>query len=475
MPTSGFYNPASDPPCYSPRMTRAAALALRTAGTLRENCVVVITDGPTIGPSATVTEIELNPTSPTELGQTARVHTTYDNDAWTGIYDIDLGTGTITQLTDNLGNTAKDVDAGAPTVHTQFPWGNVNWRDNYVEDSTLTGANTQVGLITGNSIRESNINFTGKTAGTWDSSIFVAATITTAASSFTVTRAKIHNSTITASAGTTTLLQDDLYVHQSTLTLGPANYTAFRGELSNHTYSNTGATGLMTVTDSVLDNITINRAAGSTGAMAIVSDSKLSGGGTYTQAAGGAAGTFGITSSEFTFSNVTQNGSGSLSFFRVKVTTSNISNTAAALRTLQIQDSDLYSFTVTQQKTLNAGFDSVNNLEGSTGTLNLLGAGGAAGTQAAIIGSEISGNSTVNITDQNTGAGAALWFSHVENQSTLNIASGGSYLNGRIGTSAVVNTGAFSHNGTIIEINGTTTLTAANVNRLRNKSFSDVI
>src|SRR5687768_10951456 len=111
MATGQSFNPQ----CYPPRMTRAEALARRAAGTLKENCVVVITDGPTIANVITgtsATETELNPTSPTSLGLTARVFTTFDDSAWSGIYDIDLGVaGSITRLSDNLGNTAQDTDA----------------------------------------------------------------------------------------------------------------------------------------------------------------------------------------------------------------------------------------------------------------------------------------------------------------------------------------------------------------------------
>lgn len=175
MGTRAHFDKPADDPCYDPRMTRAQAIARRTAGTLRENCVVVITDGPTIGTpgNTSITEIELNPTSPTELGLTARVHQTFDNSAWEGIYDIDLGvSGSITRLTDSSQNTAVDNDADSPTVHTQVPWhlgttiGGV-WRDNYFEDAVLTAADTVVApkSVTNSRFINTTMDFTGWTTG----------------------------------------------------------------------------------------------------------------------------------------------------------------------------------------------------------------------------------------------------------------------------------------------------------------------
>lgn len=169
------YVPAAVIECpYTPRMTRAAAQALAAGAGLKENCVVVITDGPTIGTAGntSVTEIELNPVSATAFGQTARVFTTFSPDAWPGVYDIT--NNTITELRDDFGNTAKDIDNGGATVETQFPWhlGGLLFRDNYVEDSTLIGWDTQVGILSNNRVINSVINLTGKTGGTVLDNVF---------------------------------------------------------------------------------------------------------------------------------------------------------------------------------------------------------------------------------------------------------------------------------------------------------------
>jgi hypothetical protein len=153
-------------------MTRAQALALRAAGALNPNCVVRITDGPVIGTAGNTspTTIELNPVSTTDLGMSARVTTTFDDTAWTGRYDIDLGTaGSIIELRDGWGNVITDPDAGSPTVHSQFPWHKAGsaFRDNLVDDATLTGWDAAT-LITcsGNVVRRSNVNLLGATSWT---------------------------------------------------------------------------------------------------------------------------------------------------------------------------------------------------------------------------------------------------------------------------------------------------------------------
>ncbi len=186
MSTSGGISIQNPPECsYAPRMTRAAALALRAAGSLNPNCVIVLTDGPVIGTAGntSVTEIELNPVSATELGMAARVHTTFDNSAWIGTYDIDLGSvGSITRLTDAWNNTAQDSDADAPTVHTQVPWhaGGTRFRDNFFDDSVLPGwsAAKSLSAIADNKINDSSVDLTGVTTSRFLSNVIATSTIT---------------------------------------------------------------------------------------------------------------------------------------------------------------------------------------------------------------------------------------------------------------------------------------------------------
>lgn len=185
MSTNGSFTPAQVPECaYAPEMTRAEALAHRAAGTLNPNCVVVITDGPTIGTpgNTSPTIIELNPVTPTDLGMVARVHTTFHPDAaWAGIYDIDLGAqGSIQRLVDHWNNVGIDSDLDAPTVHTQVPWhkAGATFRDNIFDDCVLPGWDAAGGDIRDNTLQETTVDLTGKTAGTFSRNLIVGNSFT---------------------------------------------------------------------------------------------------------------------------------------------------------------------------------------------------------------------------------------------------------------------------------------------------------
>lgn len=167
MSTSGSFTPAGTAPCPAP-MTRAALLALRTAGSLRTECHYTVTDGPVIGTAGntSATTIELHATSATELALEARVHTTFAASAWDGLYDIDAGAaGSIFQLTDDWNNFAEDEDPSAPTVHTQVPWhrGGVNFSGNRFDTAVLTGWDTAATVLTDNTIKGSTVDLTGFT------------------------------------------------------------------------------------------------------------------------------------------------------------------------------------------------------------------------------------------------------------------------------------------------------------------------
>jgi hypothetical protein len=267
-------------------MTRAAALALRAAGGLRENCVVVLqTDTPTIGTAGNTspTEIELNPVSPTEFGTTARVHTTFAASAWAGTYDIDLGAaGTITALTDDWGNTAKDIDADATTVHTQFPWhlGSTTMRDNFVEDSTLIGWDIQVGAVTNNRVIGSTVNLTGKTGGTVGDSQFTNTTMVSGAAFLGVNMTTVKGGNLQLGSGAA---------------LGTVALT--RADLNSVTVTRDAtATGGLSISGSQVTDTTITQGAGATGAIT-VTDSEVTGTSTLNIDAGSAKG-IGIGSSD---------------------------------------------------------------------------------------------------------------------------------------------------------------------------------
>jgi hypothetical protein len=175
LSTSGSFNPPSQPACVIP-IDRAGLLALRAANGLDIQCHYRV-PGPTIGTAGNTspTQILMHAVSTNELSTSVHVDTQFGGtaDTWPGGYDIDLGTaGSIFILVDDFNNRVSDSDVDAPTVHTQFPWHarGAFLRDNAVDDCTLIGWSAALAAgctIVDNTLRETTVNLTGKTAGTF--------------------------------------------------------------------------------------------------------------------------------------------------------------------------------------------------------------------------------------------------------------------------------------------------------------------
>lgn len=129
--------------CPAP-MTRSALLALRTAGSLDINCAYVITDH-VQGRLVTGTLIRLDATSPTVLSEAVSVQTTYDNEAWSGIYDIDRGL--VLELRDNRMNVVRGF-TGIEVAN--FDWGNTSYTNVTIDHGILTS--TIGGAVTVNNV-----------------------------------------------------------------------------------------------------------------------------------------------------------------------------------------------------------------------------------------------------------------------------------------------------------------------------------
>lgn len=144
--------------CPAP-MTRAALLALRAANGLNVECVYTVTDH-VQNRLVAGTTVTLHAVSTNELAETAMVNTTYDNEAWTGVYDLDRAL--VLELTDNRGNVAKGFNG---TEVANFDWGNAAYTGCRVENAawTVTYGNaavmTQVSVLTGASLN--TLNFVG--------------------------------------------------------------------------------------------------------------------------------------------------------------------------------------------------------------------------------------------------------------------------------------------------------------------------
>lgn len=128
---SHYIAPSAAASCPAP-MTRAALLALRAANQLSTDCLYTITDH-VQNRLVAGTQIMLHAVAANRLSEDVHVLTTYDNEAWSGIYDIDRGL--VLELTDNRGNRAKGFNG---TEVANFDWGNTAWTNVVVDSATLT-------------------------------------------------------------------------------------------------------------------------------------------------------------------------------------------------------------------------------------------------------------------------------------------------------------------------------------------------
>lgn len=192
----------------------------------------------------------------------------------------------------------------------------------------------------------------------------------------------------------------------------------------------------------------------------------------------GGSNTLSITDSTLDACNVVKAGS-SLSLAAVQAEASVFTSTAGSLRTLTVANAEVTATTLTQSRTNAANADSIQNSTFYNSSFTLTGAtdGGFAGP-AIYRGLDMVGGTLTSDAPSNTSAGAALQMEYVRiaGGSVLNLqGQGARVVRSRLDADCTVNTGNFVHTALIVEVQGTTTLTAANTNRLRNKSFSDVI
>lgn len=431
MSTSGSFTPPAAPACpYPERMTRAAALALRTAGTLVPDCVVTVTDGPVIGTAGntSATEVTLQPVSGTEFAMEALVHTTFSANAWQGAYSID--TNAIQSLTDDFGNTVKDLDAAAPTVHGQFPWhlGSATLRDNYVEDSALAGWDVQVGTIINCDVRESSIDLTSKTAGTLNG---------------WVTRS--HTATVSGS-------------------FSAANSTSIAGTLTK------AGTGAMSFLNASLNTVAVNQAAGSTGTTAI-NDTRLQSV-SVTQPASNTGNVLYYAGNDGALSTFHQ-GAGNVAWAGNYGFLGFVSSAASDHNTAITRNGSVTVGAITQNSTgghATSGDNIIGCIFESDGALTLNNTTDVARTYTKL---QLETGGTCIVTDPGNAPNCVSGVK-VAGQSTLNLQAGGSWiLGGRLDAAAIVNTGANQITQSIVDGALTVTATAANANKLANKSFND--
>ncbi len=145
--------------CPAP-MTRADLLTLRAASGLSTECVYTITDY-AVGTVGAGTVIQLHAVSSTQLSENVSVQTVFDNEAWTGVYNIDANR--VLEMRDNLGNTVAGVSGTEVAV---FDWGNPNVTRCTVRGATWTQTIGSARPMTGVEVTDSGILVTtGMTGG----------------------------------------------------------------------------------------------------------------------------------------------------------------------------------------------------------------------------------------------------------------------------------------------------------------------
>jgi hypothetical protein len=157
MAHQNYQRTAPPAACPAP-MTRAALLVLRNAGSLLKDCDYVITDH-VQGRLVAGTQIHLQAVSAGALSEAVSVNTTYDNEAWAGVYDLDRGL--VLELTDNRGNVAKGINGNEVGA---FDWGNPAYTNVLVDSSSLIVTYGNPAVITNVEIKSgSTVTLTGFT------------------------------------------------------------------------------------------------------------------------------------------------------------------------------------------------------------------------------------------------------------------------------------------------------------------------
>lgn len=154
------------------QITRNNLIVLRNAAQLEMGCHYLITDH-VQGRLVAGTRILLHAVSSNLTSETAMVLTTYDNEAWTGIYDLDRSL--VLELQDNRNNIARGYNG---VEVSNFDWGNTAYTNVLVDNSTLTvtyGNTAQI--INVKIMNVSTVTLTGFTGQLNNSTIQIASNV----------------------------------------------------------------------------------------------------------------------------------------------------------------------------------------------------------------------------------------------------------------------------------------------------------
>ena len=181
-------------------LTRTQLLALRASAQLRQSQHYLITDH-VQGRLVAGTTILLHAISNNELSESVVVNTTYDNEGWFGLYNID--TALVTELRDNRNNIAKGIGG---TEVANFDWGNVNITNCIVDNATWTTTIGSTLLRDGLKVVENAILITtGAVLGDLtNTTIAKSATVNLTSASLSIRRSLISGTSTSLNAATHT-------------------------------------------------------------------------------------------------------------------------------------------------------------------------------------------------------------------------------------------------------------------------------
>lgn len=210
--------------------TRINLINLRNAGGLVVGCHYIVTDHVQTRLVAGTT-ITLHADSPTEFSENATVNTTYDNEGWRGIYDIDRGI--VLELQDNRNNVARGFNGFEVS---NFDWGNNFITNVLVDNSTWTTTYGQTRSITNVEIKGGSLLNTTTWVGGSINRLFVSG-----------------GSVVTLTSANVSLLNFNCYNGSN------VNLTAYTGATTLQTYNlSTGIINLSNSTSQVtINNVTI--------------------------------------------------------------------------------------------------------------------------------------------------------------------------------------------------------------------------
>ena len=234
--------------------TRSQLLALRTANALKSSCAYIITDH-VQGRLVAGTQIRLTAVSTNEFSENVSVNTTYDNEAWRGIYDIDRAL--VLELQDNRNNIARGLSG---TEVANFDWGNTFITDVLVDNATWITTYGATRTVQYSEIKNSStLNTTGQVGGTinrlvLDNISFLDLTgANVGINNFNITNQS--NFSATNYLGGNTLLNWSLKSSQVNISNSTSQITISSVEISNSILNHSSVTtGTITGTNLILNN-----------------------------------------------------------------------------------------------------------------------------------------------------------------------------------------------------------------------------